>query len=73
MLFHAVLALEALDTARSIDQPLLARVEGVTVRAYFDMQLTRRRASFKSVAARASYHTAPIPGMYFGFHYRLRC
>ena len=39
MLFNAVLALEALDTARCIDQALLPGVKRMTVRADFNVNL----------------------------------
>jgi hypothetical protein len=63
MLFHAVFALEALDSACGIDQPLLAGVKGMTLRADFDAKLRQRRASLEGVATCASNNASAIFGM----------
>lgn len=68
MLLDAVLALESLDTAGRIDEPLLARIERMAVRANFDMKLSERGARFKSVPACAGYHASAVFRMGFGFH-----
>ena len=68
MLLHAVLALEAFDPARRIDQALLPGKERMALRADFDMDLRERRTGLKSVAACACDHAASVIGMDFSFH-----
>src|SRR5215472_13429505 len=68
MLLQSVLALEALDAPRGVDQTLLAGVKRMTVRADLDVQLFGGRASLKGVAARAGHYAAAVFGMNFGFH-----
>jgi hypothetical protein len=68
MLLDAVLALEALDAPRGIDQPLLSSVKRVAARAYLDVKLAERRAGFEGVSARAGHHAAAILWMNSGFH-----
>jgi len=70
MLLQSVLALEALDAARRVDQPLLAGVERMAVRADLDVQLFHRRTGLKSVAACAGHDAAVILGMHLRFHLR---
>jgi hypothetical protein len=68
MLLHSVLALEALDPARGIDQAMLAGVEGMALGAHFNVYLRQRRAGLEGVAARAGNYAATILGMNSGFH-----
>jgi hypothetical protein len=68
MLLQSVLALEALDAPRGVDQALLAGVKRMTVRADLDVQLIDGRASLKGVAAGAGDYTAAVFGMNFGSH-----
>jgi len=70
MLLQSVLALEALDPACRVDQPLLASVERMAVRADLDVKLSGGRASLKGVAACAGHDAAVILGMYLRFHLR---
>ena len=46
-LLDAVLAIEALDASRRIDQPLLAGIERMTIRAHLDVKLTRPSNEFR--------------------------
>ena len=64
----AVLAIEALDPAGGIDQSLRAGIEGVAVRAYFDVQLAHRRARHERVAACAGNYAAMVFRVNPGFH-----
>jgi hypothetical protein len=68
MLLQSVLALEALDASRGVDQTLLTGVKRMTVRADLDVQLFDGRASLKGVAARAGHYAAAVFGMNLGFH-----
>jgi hypothetical protein len=67
--FTTVLAIETLDSASSIDQPLRAGIEGMAVRADFDLQLVDRRARLERVAAGASNYASMVFGMDSGFHW----
>jgi hypothetical protein len=66
--FTTVLAIETLDTAGGVDQPLRASVERMAIRADLDMQLAHRCASLERVAACASYYAAMVFRMDSGFH-----
>jgi hypothetical protein len=68
MLLHAVFALEALDPAGRIDQPMLAGVKRMAVRADLDVNLGLRRTRLESVAACAGHHAATILRMDSSFH-----
>ena len=65
-----VLLGEALDAAGSVNQLLLAREEGMTVRAYFHAKhiALDSRASLEGVAAGAVHRNRVIIGMNTGFH-----
>ncbi len=67
-LLDAVLAIEAFDTSRSIDQPLLAGVKRMTVRAHLDVKLVHRGTSFECVSACARYYAPVVFGMDCSFH-----
>jgi hypothetical protein len=67
-LLDAVFAVEALYAARRIDQPLLAGVKGMTIRAHLDMHLIDGRARLEGVAACASHYAAMVFGMDCSFH-----
>jgi hypothetical protein len=67
-LLDAVLAVEALDPARGIDQPLLAGIKRMAVRAHLDMKLVRGRASFECVSACARHYAPVVFGMDSSFH-----
>jgi hypothetical protein len=67
--FTTVLAIEALDPAGRVNQPLRASVERMAIRADFDVQLVDRRARLKRVAACAGNHAAMIFRMDSGFHF----
>jgi hypothetical protein len=66
--FTTVLAIEALDAAGGVDQPLRAGVEGMATLADLDMQFSHRGARLKRVAACASNYAAMVFGMNSGFH-----
>src|SRR5271169_2472577 len=59
-LLDAVLAIEALDSSGGIDQPLLAGVKRMTVRAHLDVKLVHCGTSFKSIPTCAGYDAAVI-------------
>ena len=67
-LLDAVLAVEAFDTSRSIDQSLLAGVKRMTVRAHLDVKLVHRGTSFECVSACARYYAPVVFGMDCSFH-----
>jgi hypothetical protein len=67
-LLNPVLAIEALDAPRSIDQPLLASVEGMAVRTNLDMKLIDRRTSFEGISACARHYASMVFGMDCSFH-----
>lgn len=67
-LLDAVLAVESLDSSGSIDQPLLAGVKRMAIRAHFDMHLVNGRTRFKGVAACACHYAAMVFGMDCSFH-----
>ena len=48
-----------------INQPLLAGIVGMAVRAHFDLDFAQRRAGFKGIAAGAGDHAAAVFGMDF--------
>src|SRR5215211_594543 len=64
--------LEALDASTRVQQLLLARVEGMAVRADLDVQLGLRRARLELVAARAANGGGDVFGMEVGLHGRAR-
>src|SRR6266516_1290341 len=61
-------ALEALDAAAGVDELLLARVEGMAVRADLDMQLGLRRSGLELVPAGAVNGCQDVFGVDAGFH-----
>src|SRR5262245_58144944 len=61
-------ALEALDPAPRVDELLLARVEGVAVRADLDVQLRLRRTGLELVPACAVNGREHVFGMDAGLH-----
>jgi hypothetical protein len=67
-LLEAVLAIEALNSSSGIDQPLLAGVKRMTVRAHFDVKLVHCGTSFKCISTCARYNAAVIFGMDCSFH-----
>jgi hypothetical protein len=67
--FTTVLAIETLDSASRIDQPLRAGIEGMAIRADFDLQLVDRRTRLERVAAGASNYASMVFGMDSGFHW----
>src|SRR5258706_6290339 len=67
-LLDAVLAIEALDASRSIDQPLLAGIKRMAVRAHFDVHLIHGRTSFEGVSACARHNATMVFGMDCSFH-----
>jgi len=69
MLFHAVLAPEALDTAGRVDQTLGASVKRMARRTDLKVQLPDRRTSLEGVAARTGHDAATIVGMNSCFHW----
>src|ERR1700733_1547175 len=66
---EAVLTIEALDPAGGIDQPLLAGIKRMAVRAHLDVKLAHRRASFECVSACARHYAAVVFGMDCSFHF----
>jgi hypothetical protein len=66
--FTTVLAIETLDPAGRIDQPLGAGIKGMAIRANLDVQFVHRRARLKRVAACAGYYAAMVFRMNSGFH-----
>jgi hypothetical protein len=66
--FTTVLAIETLDPAGRIDQPLRASIEGMAIRADFDVQFVHGRARLKRVATSAGYYAAMVFRMDSGFH-----
>ena len=67
-LFTVFLA-ELLNPPGSIDDFLLARIEGMTDRAYFDMQgLAHGGTGLERIAATAAYGDFLIIGVNFWFH-----
>jgi hypothetical protein len=70
-LFHSVLALEAFDPSRGIDQTLLPGVKGVTIRAHLDVNLRQGGTGFESIAACTGYKAAAVSGVNSRFHSRL--
>ena len=70
VLFYPILAAEFVDPPRSINQFLLAGVEGVTGRAHVNMQvLGQGRARTEGIAATAGNGDLLVLGMDFGFHH----
>ena len=68
-LFTVFLA-ELLNPPSSIDDFLLARIEGMTDRAYFDMQgLPHRGTGLERIAATAAYGDFLIIRVNFWFHW----
>src|SRR5713226_6127911 len=65
----AVLAIEALDAACGIDQPLRASIKRMALRANLDVQLFGRRMRFERVATRTSHYAAAVFGMDSRFHF----
>jgi hypothetical protein len=68
MLFNAVFALEAFNTASGIDQTLRASVKRMALRTDFDVNFGQRRTCFERIAACARYYAAVVFGMDFSFH-----
>ena len=64
----AVLLLESLYSAGSIDIFLLTRIERMAHRAYFRMDFFGRAASLECAAATATNHHFFVFWMYFFFH-----
>ncbi len=63
LFFFALLCsstLEALNTATGVDQLLLARVEGVAVRANLDVQILLRRPRDEVVTAGTGYSSLNV-------------
>jgi hypothetical protein len=67
--FTTVLAIETLDPAGRVDQPLGAGIEGMAIRADFDVQLVHRRTRLKRIAACAGDYATMVFGMNSGFHF----
>src|SRR5260221_8893048 len=67
-LLEAVLAIEAFDATRGIDQPLRAGIKRMALRADLDVQFLGRRMRFESIATRTRHHAAPVVGMDSSFH-----
>src|SRR5262245_20959553 len=68
-LLQAVLLAEAVDAAAGVHDLLLARVEGVAVRADFDLKvLAERRARLEGVATAAGHRDLGVLGMNTFFH-----
>jgi hypothetical protein len=67
-LLDAVFAVEALYAARRIDQPLLAGVKGMAIRAHLDMHLIDSRACLECISACACDYAAMVFGMDCSFH-----
>ena len=66
---HAVFLTEFLDAAGSVNNLLLARIEGVTLRTHFDAHvLAGRGAGLELIAATARYVDFSIVWMNFGLH-----
>src|SRR5919204_52064 len=61
-------ALEALHPAARVHELLLARVEGVALRADLDVQLRLRRARLERVPAGARHRREDVLGMNVGLH-----
>ena len=61
-------ALEALDAATGVHELLLARVEGVALRAELDAQRGDRRAGRELVAAGAVHRALDVVGVDVGLH-----
>jgi len=70
-LFHAVFSLKALDAPGGIDQALLSGVEGMAIRAHFDVDFRQGGTRFEGVAARARNEAAAVRGMDISFHSRV--
>ncbi len=68
MLFYAVFAPEALDTAGRVDQTLGASVKRMASRADLDVQLLDGRPRLEGNAARTGHDTAPILRVNSYFH-----
>lgn len=68
MLFHAVFALEALDTAGRVDQALRAGVKRMTPRADLNVQLLDGRPGLEGVSARTGHDATTIVWMNSCFH-----
>ena len=65
----SVLLAELVHAASRIDNLLLAGIEGVAVRAHFDLQIVSEgRAGLERVAARAADRNLFVFGMACGFH-----
>jgi hypothetical protein len=60
--------LEAFNTARAIDQFLLARIKGVAIIANFNVRAFDRGLCFNDISARTGKSHCVIFGMYFVFH-----
>jgi hypothetical protein len=73
VLLDTVLAVEAFDTSRGIDQPLLAGVKRMTVRAYLDVKLVDRATSFECISACARHYAPVVFGMDCSFHLTCPC
>ena len=67
-LLDAVLAVEAFHAPRGIDQPLLAGVKRMTVRAHLDVKLACGRASLEGISACARHYASMVFGMDCSFH-----
>jgi hypothetical protein len=67
--FFTVFLAEFLNPACGIDNFLLARIEGMTDRTYFDMQgLAHGGTGLERIAATAAYGEFLIIGVNFWFH-----
>lgn len=66
---RGVLLAELVDAAAGVHNLLLAGIEGMAVRAHFDLQvMTQCRARDKYVATAASHIDVFVIGMNAGFH-----